>query len=146
MDSYSVIILSVSAAVLIIQSICVCCCKRKEIRKFLPSSSSSPPPVQSPPVQSHSISPDLSPETVQLITNTHLNSRADVLARLSSLEQQVQKVTIASNVLVQEVAKIKKTQLKSSPERFSTNNQAGVAQNTSATQTIQLFVPVTPTE
>lgn len=141
MDSYSETILSVSviSAILIILSICFCYCKRKEIRNLLPSPPSSSPPVQNSPVQSHSVSPDISPETIQLITNTHLNSRADVLARLSSLEQQVQKVTIASNVLVQEVAKLKKIQLKSLPERSSTNNQAEVAQQDTATQTIFLY-------
>ena len=64
----------------------------------------------------------VSPDTIQLVKNTEQNRSGDIITRLSAVEHQIQELSVTNTVLVEEIAKIKKVQLKHFVEKIPQQN------------------------
>ena len=64
----------------------------------------------------------VSPDTIQLVRNTEQNRSGDIITRLSAVEHQIQELSVTNTVLVEEIAKIKKVQLKHFVEKIPQQN------------------------
>ena len=70
----------------------------------------------------------VSPDTIQLVRNTEQNRSGDIITRLSAVEHQIKELSVTNSVLVEEIAKIKKAQLKQFLEKIpQRNTSAAVA-------------------